>query len=225
MLLTIPHIEALPFITQNGPDINPVPADSFTSTLLPGGILAVTNTSSKPMGGALVTCKTFLPPEFNTLALPYFGLDLDVCISPDNLARLGRLEIDIKRWVAGSTGTPLANIANCSSQLNRSTGEWQIDGNPPGWRNTGFLPMLSPCWTPLKFRYSMSATQFSVLSTAWDGCAFDVPTSMQNVTLETSKWGPGPGCVVQLQTEILEPGTLTVNFRNIRFTISDGVVT
>lgn len=226
MTSTIDGIEYLTFITQLGPNINDPASKAFTSTLIPGGILAVTNEADKPMAGGLVTCKTFLPPALNTLDFPYFGLDLELCVSPSSLANLGRLELDVKRWTVGAPGpsSPLANIANESSQLNLQNGQWQIDGNPPGWRKTGFQPPMSPGWIPVSFRYHMDAEKFSFLSASWDRCRFEIPAAMQNVTLETSNWGPQAGCVIQLQTEVIEPGTVTVNFRNLKFLVGDTLI-
>ena len=41
ILITASALEAQPWLTQTGLDINPVPADSYAATLRPGGVLMV----------------------------------------------------------------------------------------------------------------------------------------------------------------------------------------
>ena len=223
MLYSYDHLETQTWTSEIGPTINSVPSDSFTATLEPGNMLAITNTNSAYMAGGLVTCKPVTPVGSNTLAFPYFGLDLDVYVAPWDLPGIGRLEVDVKRWVtpAPNSSTQIANIANCSSQWNRSTGQWQIDGNPPGWLSTGFKPVLPSSWTTLSFRYQMTSTTFSVLSTSWGPISFEVSVSLQNVPLEVSNWGPSSGFAIQIQTENLVIGTTTVYVSNIKLSLSD----
>ena len=221
MIATAKNLELQPWIVQTGPNINPVPADSFTATLIPGGILKVVNTSSKAWGGALVTCK---PPEMdqvNSYANPYFGLDLEIYVPPADLANLGRLELDVKRCVVpAQAGVMIPNIGNGSTQLNFSTGQWQIDKSPPGWTDTGFEPILPPAWTPISFRHVMNASGYSVMSTKWGDTSFSVPASMQNLPLQESNWAQV--MAVQIQTEVVAPGTVTIYLRNINLSVSDG---
>ena len=77
-------------------------------------------------------------------------------------------------------------MANFSSQLNFSTGQWQIDGNLPGWLDTGFKPTIKAArivWFPISFRYFINfpSGKFSFLSTTWGTQEFTVlnPRTMQ----------------------------------------------
>jgi hypothetical protein len=195
-----------------------VQADQFVATYV-NGALKVTNVSSKAMGGGLVTCKRSIPFGIGA-QLPYFGLDLQVLVTQWDMPLLGRLEIDVKRVDTAASGTPIPNVANGSTQLNFSTGDWQIDGSPPGWLATGFKPALAhDTWTPVRIRYLVQDGKFSVLSTAWGTQAFNVPPSMQGLPLQQSNWAQV--AAVQLQTEILARGALTVLYKGIQLSYSD----
>jgi hypothetical protein len=209
------------WIVQSGPSVNPVPPDAYIPTPLPTGALKVTNVSSKPFGGALVTAKRIVP-IIPGVSLPYFGLDMLLYISSFDLPTLGRLEIDVKvaTPAAPSSTTPIANIANGSSQLNMSTGQWQIDTSPPGWINTGFAPILTPdVWMPLSFRYMYGNGKYSVLSCAFGEQRFTVPSSLQGLPMQMSNWAQV--AAVQLQTEVMQPGGLSTIYNQIELSWSD----
>ena len=218
-MLTANNLELAPWITQDGPDINPIPADSFTATLISGGVLKVVNKSSKNMGGALVTCKPKSLLPANTLANPYFGLDLDIYVSPHDMDNLARLELDVKRCIVAGHGKTISNIGDGSTQWNRSAGCWQIDKPGGGWVDTAFEPILPPTWTHLSFRHWMDGAKYSVLSTNWGGMAFNVPASMQNIPLLSSNWDAV--VAVQIQFELFTPGVVTVYARNISLSLND----
>ena len=216
-------LENVPWIVQTGPTVNPIPADAFLPALIPSGPLKVTNISSNAEGGALVTCKRPVP-SIPGVALPYLGLDLSVYVSSFDLPFLGRLEIDVKACLTAppNASTQIANIFNFSSQLNFSTGAWQIDGSPPGWVNTGFSPAFTPdTWIPLSFRYFMDIPnkKFSVLSCAWGSIIYVVPASLQELPCQESNWDAV--AAVQLQTETLVPGGLSTLYKGITLTWSD----
>ena len=215
---TAANLELQPWLTQSGADINPVAAKSFTAALIPGDVLEVINESTLAMGGALVTCK---PPSLlpaNTLANPYFGLDLEVYVPPASMANLARLELDVKRVIVDAKGQTIANVADGSTEMNYSTGFWQIDKAGGGWVNTAFTPLLPSCWTQLSFRYWMSADRYSVLSTNWGGMAYPVPATMQNLPLLESNWASV--VAVQIQFEVFQPGTIALYFRDINLSVS-----
>ena len=209
MIFTIRNLEKLPLVTQIGSNINPVPADSFTATLLPGNILKVTNVSSKAWGGGLVACKPDIAP-FNIAALPYSALDAEVYVAPADMAKLGRLELDLKRCIVPG------KVADFSGQLNLSTGSFQIS---PNWKDSGFYPILPSQWTKLRFRHVMDEAHYSFLSAKWGGSLFQVPNSLGDLPLLNEAWENV--CAIQIQTEILEPGTVTVYYRNIALSLSD----
>lgn len=211
MIIHDNNLEVQPWPTQTGPNVNPVPADAYIASLLPSGVLKVTNASSKPLGGALVTCKRPVP-AVPGLPLPYLGMDMMAYVSSFDLPNLGRWELDLKVCLTGApnASTPIFNVANFSSQLNFSTGQWQIDGNPPAWLDTGFKPTITPdVWFPISFRYfiDIASSKFSILSTQWGTQAFQVPAAMQEVPFQLTNWQPV--AAIQIQMEVFNPGSVT----------------
>ena len=124
----------------------------------------------------------------------------------------------MKRVVVPGLGKKIPNVGNGSTQLNFSNGFWQIDKSGGGWVSTAFEPVLPPCWTRLSFRHFMDSKKYSVLSTNWGGMQYVVPGDMQNLPLGESDWAAV--VAVQLQTEVLQPGEVSVYFRNISLTVS-----
>ena len=217
-------LEMQPWLMQTGPNINPVPADAFIASLLPSGALKVTNVSSKPLGGALVTCKRPVAPAPASGPLPYMGLDMMVLISSYDLPNLARWELDLKVCLlpAPNANMLIPNVANFSSQLNFSTGQWQIDGNPPGWLNTGFKPIIEPdVWFPISFRYFIDFpnSKFSFLSTTWGTQEFTVPSTMQGVPFQVTNWQPVSA--LQIQMEVLNPGSVSTLYQDLAVSYSD----
>ena len=107
-------------------------------------------------------------------------------------------------------------MANFSSQLNFSTGQWQIDGNPPGWLNTGFKPIIAPdVWFPISFRYFIDFpnSKFSFLSTTWGAQEFTVPATMQGVPFQITNWQPVSA--LQIQMEVLNPGSVSTLYQDL----------
>jgi hypothetical protein len=211
------------WVVQTGASVNPIPSSAFIPTLLPSGALKVTNVSTSAFGGALVTNKRPVP-SIPGIFLPYLGLDLQVYVSSFDLPVLGRLEIDVKvvSQSAPNASTQIPNVFNFSSQLNLSTGSWQIDTSPPGWIDTGFKPTLAPdTWTPISFRYFIDVpnNKFSMLSTTWGATEFSVPSNLQELPSQTSNWSSV--AAIQLQTETLVPGGLNTLYKNIQLTWSD----
>jgi hypothetical protein len=214
------NLELADWTTQSGSNVNPVPADLYVATQ-ESGVLQVTNYSSRPMGGALVTHKIPLP-VLNGVTLCSGSLSMECYISSLEMPNLARLEIDTKICIQGApnASTPIRNVCNFSSQVNLSTGQWQIDGDPPGWKDTGFKPQLpSNTWFPIVFDYDWMATAFSFMMASFAGQAFQVPATMQNVPLQTTNWQPV--IALQIQHEIMQPGVCSLFFRNIAFHIGD----
>jgi hypothetical protein len=152
---------------------------------------------------------------------------MNCLITSDNLANLARQEIDVKGcYVAAPTSAKpgIPNIANWSSQLNYSTGLWQIDGNPPGWLNTTFKPVITPDVPfPISMRYLVDTVnqKFSVLSTTWGSqAAYQIAAAQQGVAFEESDW-QALVFALQLQIEVLNPGEASIEYNNITLTLSD----
>lgn len=216
-------LETQPWLMQTGPNVNPIPADAYIASLLPSGALKVTNVSSKAFGGALVTCKRPLP-AVPGIPLPFVGLDMMAYISSFDLPNLARWELDWKGCYIGAPNatTPIPNVPNLSSQLNFSTGQWEIDGNPPGWLPTGFKPTIKPdVWFPISFRYFIDFpnSKFSFLSTTWGMQEFTVPGNMQGVPFQVTNWQPVSA--VQIQMEVLNPGSVSTLYQDLAISYSD----
>jgi hypothetical protein len=218
-----PNLETKLWSLETGPNVNPVPADAYIASLESSGDLKVTCASSKPLGGALVTCKRASMP-YPGVQLPFLGLDMMAFVGVYDLPNLGRWELDLKNCVVGapSASTPIRNVVNGSSQVNMSTGQWQIDGDPPGWQNTGFKPtIMAGVWFPIKFRYHVDFpnSKFSFLSVQWGNQNFSVPPGMQNVPFQMTNWQPVSA--IQLQMEVMNPGSVTTLYESITLTWSD----
>jgi len=216
---TYGDLASWPWLTRIGKDINKIPAKSYTATQAPTGELVVVNTSDQAGGGGLVTCAVPVPAL--GVPLPYTELSLEAFLTDIPW----RFESDVKQCNIGAHSGGQINIANISNfstqwkQMNGPLGQWQIDGNPPGWLGTYWTPTLTTgAWFKFRIRgyTDLAAKTYSVLSGRFGKQRFDVPAALQNVPWEVSNWGPTPVAMVQLQTEIALPGVLTVRYRKIR---------
>ncbi len=214
------NLKSQVWVVQSGPNVNSIPSQAFIATQLPNGTLKVSNIANVTMGGALVTCKRPVPvvPGVN---LSFLKLNMQIRVASDDLVNLLRFENDVKVCVKGApnSSTPIANVYDFSSQLNFSTGQWQIDTSPSGWVDTGFKPTLPPdTWIPVEFRYQLNSSTFSMLGTTWGTQSFNVPSTMQGLPLQVTNWQPV--AAIQLQTESAL-GEVTTEYKGITLTWSD----
>lgn len=227
MLVTDPNIHLLPWARETGPSINSVPATSYTAvnvTLGSGNALLVTNYSAQPGGADLVTCKRPLYAGLAGVTLPYLRLKCKMFISSIDLLNLGRLETDTKVCLksASNSTTPVANVADGSTQVNRTNWFWQIDGNPPSWKNTAFKPVLpADQWFDYYHDlYMAPAGTFTVL-----GCGFGSQKyatnafDPQNLPLLKTNWEQV--CAVQLQLMVMKAGVTSVLYDRMDLVWSD----
>lgn len=209
---------------QSGKNVNPVQPIFFQPDIAADKSLRVTNYSPAG-GGALVTCK----PQFDLgiLACPYVALDLDAFISSLDARNVWRFENDVKTCLADGThvapgATPPLNGANFSVQWNASTKMWEIDKAGGGWAGTGYPMDALPVdeWLRFSMRGSFNLTTYSVLSlncyplNETVPAPYQIPAAMQNCPLLAWAWTQAT--VVQLQTEVQNPGLISPRYRNIR---------
>jgi hypothetical protein len=220
MIITDPGLELRSDWTlETGPNINPIPADSFVGTHMGDSSYRITNVSSKAYGGALLTNKRQVPMlQGSTMnQVFYAGLDLEFLISSADLPFLWAHETDVKACVQGApnSSTKIPNVFNWSAQVNMGKGGmFQIDAIPgkPGWVDTGIkVPPVPDVWNRLRIRYKadVAAALFSVLSV--NGMGID--PGQQNMPLQVTNWQPV--AAVQLQNEVAMPGVVNISYRNI----------
>jgi len=232
MLVIDQNIHLLPWSRETGPSINVPPATNYTATNVPlgsGKALLVTNYSTQANGADLVTCKRPLYAGLTGVTLPYLRLRCKMFISSIDMLNLGRLETDTKVCLqsAPNSSTPIANVANGSTQLNRSTGFWQIDGDPPGWKNTAFKPVL-PADQWFDYYHDLYMNQpgptgiasFTVRGVGFGAQRYQTAApDPQNVPLQTTNWQQV--CAVQLQLMVLKAGTVNVAYDQMDLVWSD----
>lgn len=223
-VLTYSDLETAPNISVvTGANVNPTQPkliDFEQETTADGSILRVLNDSTSQWGGGLVK----IPVPFINIGrpLPYWGLDLELRVREECLPLLGRLETDVKACV-GPVGTP--NVADWSTQFKTDQG-WMFQVDDPSWIDTGDkpAPLVADTWTPLSLRFSYDpvALKSSVLSCLLgSGPPLLVPATLQNIPLLNNGWANG---AIQLQTEVLKPGLLEVQYRKITLTMSDAPI-
>jgi hypothetical protein len=118
--------------TNIGPSINSIPSDAFVAFQDAAGNLNVINQASKEMAGGLVSDNVEVPA-----GTKYFGLDVVIGISAEDLPHLARCENDLKVTFAGGAQ------ANGSCQWNADRQIWQLGANDgSGWVDTGYKKPL-----------------------------------------------------------------------------------
>lgn len=225
------ELELQSWTTLNNASVNPIMADNLMSTvveqsasivipLLKTPALKFTNSSSKASGGGMIYLHLPWPSMGSTLQ--YIGLDFEALISSGDFPLLRCLECDLKIAAVGASSSSISipNIADLSAQLNMAEGGmWQIDNAAQEWTDTGIKnDLITPDqWFSVSLRHwvDFSAGKFSVQSIQ----DTDTPSSMQSLPLLSSNWQPV--IAVQLQTEVLTPGGLSVLYRDITVTLSD----
>lgn len=235
--LTIGPLETIPAFTEIQSDVNSVLAKDFEATVIPSGAYAgwlkITNSSNAAMGGGLAGWK--LPfPNVGSTQLTYAGLDLNVLIPDADYPFLARMEIDTiavansapASAISTNPATWVANKADTSAQCNQSENwMWQVDQVVSGgykWTDTGVVltpPSNQPFSLSFRYKWDFANGNSSVISVAQNGVLMPIPAAMQGIALQTSNWASV--IAVQLQTEILQAGGLSVLYKNIFLTLSD----
>lgn len=207
------------WITQSGLDINPIPSAAFTATQQPDGTMLVSNALTQQMAGALVTLKLPMPPP----NLPYVGLDFLVKFPGTTVANVARFETDVNICFIDQsqiTNPTLPNVAMLGTQLNLSTGQYQID---PAWTDTGFVPGPIPpdIWFPCSFRHWIDYPnkKASTLSISWNGVKYMIPSGLQGVPWKPLKWATVTAS--QLQNEGFNIGSVLILYDQGVLTFSD----
>lgn len=181
------------WISNKSDSVNKPPSAYFEASSGPSGML-VTNGLIKPWSGAMVS-NTIQPPVTTYGRLMHWIIyRLKFRIPGMTAANLARLENDLKVCVKTrpTSTTYIRNVANFSCQWNADSGQWQIDKDPPGWIDTGFITeTLEPdLWHTLEFRYSFDdeALTFSMLSIQLDDELYEIPENLRNVMMTSTNW-------------------------------------
>lgn len=228
MLLIDPNLHLLPWARETGSDINKIPATTYTAVNVSGAgpsgrALLVTNTSNQAGGADLVTCKRLnYCALYPALKLNYVRLRCRMFISSADMVKLGRLETDMKACMIVCPPTPpgqakieIVNVPNASTQVNLSDKHWQIDGNPPGWKDTAFQPTLpADQWFDYYHDLLINpvAKTFTVLGVGFGKQTYKTAApDPQNVPWQTTDWAELV-LAIQLQIMILTVGTVSVMY-------------
>jgi hypothetical protein len=201
-------------------DINDPPSDYFDGMGGPNGTFIVTNSAYKPkkFAGGLVSHKRLPPRDANGNLYQIVAMRVGFMWSKYVDRLIARLEIDLKICfkTRPNSNTKIRNVANCSTQWNRDKQEWQIDEDPPKWIGSGYKvtdAMMQPDIphvVDFRFWYDPEAAIFSVTSIDLDDNPYSVSEDLQRVAAQNTNWEEVRS--VQLQTEIYEPGSASVNF-------------
>jgi hypothetical protein len=221
--LIFANLESQTWTAESGASINSVLPEALAAANDPDGSLRFTNVSTADFGGGLITLK--LPwPTIPGIALPYFGLDFQVFVSPQDLPFLARLECDIKavQTPAPNAETPIDNVMNWSNQWSQPDGNWQTTNAAGAWVDSGYVPGVIPAgvWVPISLRFKQNADgTYSYTSVAVNAppAPFLIPTA--ELALQSSNWDAV--IAVQFQTEVAEIGAVNVSYRGITVTLSD----
>lgn len=197
--------------------INKPQSKVFVATQMPSGSMLVENGLDQPYGGALVSLTHDLD-TLNGQLLRYCSWRFQFRFPPETYANLARFENDIKICVKTrpNAQTEIRNVANFSTQWNCETGAFQIDHDPPGWVDSGYVPsanVITPDeWHSLHFTYSYDdvALTFSIESVQWDNELYIMPDEHKNIPMQETNWEKC--CKYQLQNEGYKPGTVLVEY-------------
>lgn len=201
------------WVSNKGDSINKPPSDYFEASMSPDSTMLVTNGSLKAWGGALVSRKRGVPSA-NGKLLNWLAYRLKFRFPKGSAENTGRHELDIKVCVKSrpSSTIKIRNVANFSTQYNNDTGQFQIDLDPPGWVNTGFvIDEITPdVWHTIEFRFWFDdvACVFSVLSIQYDEQLYMIPEDLQNVLMQLTNWEQVAS--EQLQNELYQARSTVV---------------
>lgn len=180
--------------SNKGASINDPPSDYFEATDHPeANAMLVTNGSLAAWGGALVSRKRSVPAS-NGKKLNWLAYKFQFRYNGATAKNVARHETDIKICFKSrpSSTTPIRNVANFSVQYNPDKKQYQIDLDPPGWVDSGFVvETIEPdVWHTLEFRFFFDETAktFSVLSIQHDAQLYMIPANLQNVPAQLTNW-------------------------------------
>ena len=136
--------------SNSAPDINDPASDHFEATQEDDGSMVVTNCAigDKKFAGALVSHTVMkVPTDANGKQYQYIAFRVRWRWSKAVARQIARHELDLKVCYLtrppkppGSNENPkIRNVANFSTQWNRDTGQFQIDKDPPGWVDSGYI--------------------------------------------------------------------------------------
>lgn len=207
--------DASVWVPKLDPSVNDPMSKLFIATQMPAGGMLVHNALDKPWAGGLVS-NTRPLPKYNGKPLPYSAWQFKFCFNSATYRRLARWESDRKVCIKSrpTSSVKIRNVANYSTQWNRDTGQMQIDHDPPGWVNCGFAPSSKATapgvWHIMNYRYSFTATTFSIESIQWDDEFYAMPSQHKNIPLSNTNWTECDKH--QLQNEGYDPGTVLVEY-------------
>lgn len=206
------------WISNKSDSINKPPSDYFEASDQAAGDMLITNTCLKAWGGALVSRKRGVPSN-NGKLLNWLAFRLEFKFPSSTAENTARLETDWKVCVKTrpNANTPIRNVANFSTQIKCDTGEFDIDLDPPAWRDSGFNvgPITPDVWHTIEYRFTFDdiALTFSVLSIQYDTQVYMVPEDKQNVPMSLTNWEQVSS--QQLQNELFAAKSTTlVEYRN-----------
>jgi hypothetical protein len=202
--------------TNIGPSINSIPSDAFVAFQDQAGNLDVINQASKEMAGGLVSDNVPVPA-----GAKYFGFDVVLDITAEDLPHLARCENDMKITFVGGLQ------ANGSCQWNADRKIWQLGANDgSGWVDTGYANPLVVGRNKLQLRLAFDGKvwSFTGIRVNDDGNGF-VPDQAKFGNLPANQSGWGPGLHPQLQTEVKKaPWFLREVYEKVRVLASDAPI-
>lgn len=225
MLVQDTFLEKKPWKVVNDLSVNPVPMDSYFPELI-NDELEIFSVASKPYGGALAHCPRPVPTFNGSFITPYMRLDTLIKI-PATAAQLLRcLELDAKTALfPAPAGQTAQNLVDFSTQIKLfDGGKIQIDDQNMHWIDTGLAVGTLPIdtWFPwsAKFFIDSANKKYSVLSFDIAGAHYDVPSSLQNLTWQSSNWGMASEPSLQCDDNTA-PGAFVVDYKLIHQYWSD----
>lgn len=233
MLITLADLEkdASQWGSNISAGVNAKMSTGFQASNLPDGRLLVTNTGTVPFAGGLVSRKLQVPQMVGAGGQPTFPsfAELRTLITVPSLAlfNLARLETDFLAVFASGAGAATLpnNKANCSTQLNLSSGHFEVDASPTtsAWSDIGDGPgQITPDAEHeliIKCAFDIANSKRSVQSISWDGKVYPVPSNLQNIAFQPSNWGVTSS--IQKQNEMFKPGSTFVIYRATSLSWSD----
>ena len=206
------------WVSNKSDSVNKPQSEHFEASLSPDAML-VTNGLKEAWGGALVSSTRMPPVDSTGKLMNWIAFRLEFLLPKETADNCARLETDLKVCVKTrpNSSTYIRNVANFSTQWNADTGQFQIDLDPPGWVNTGFIvpDIESDVWHTLEYRFWFDdvALTFSVLSIQLDEQVYVIPENLQNVPMTNTNWEKTRK--IQLQTEgYAAKSCVLVEYRN-----------
>lgn len=214
------------WIPNFSPDVNDPPSKVFVANQTDTGSMMVENGLDQPYAGALVS-NTRPLYKLNGKLLKYSAWHYKFRFVKETYENLARFENDLKQCIKSrpNAQTKIRNVANFSTQWNVDTGTFQIDHDPPGWVDSGYMPSVEvtapDVWHTMDFRYSVDdvALTFSIESLQWDNELYIMPNEHKNIPLSNTNWEE---CnKLQLQNEGFYTGTVLVEYNDGIMAFSD----